>query len=490
MKRLSHLDSSFLRVESPTAHMHVGWLALVNLPAGMEALDTDALRRTVTGRLHHAPRFRQRVQPAPLGEPFLHDDPDFEIAKHITAAPRRVMSASELRATCDRFLSEQLDRERPLWEIRVVPRVGERRAAVIGKVHHALVDGVAAVELGTLLFDVDRDDAAGDPDEAPPWRPEPVPSPARFALDVVTDGAVEQFRTARRMMGLTLSPRRTLRVADTMRRAALSLAEEVIQPAPVTFVNRPIGPERALLTRSVPIRRLERIKRPLGLKLNDVVLAVMTGAMRRLAALAEEEPTPLRTMVPVNVRGAADAPAEGNRIAFGFVDLPVDEADPLRRVKLIRWQTERLRSPDAIVGRDALMRSVGMLPEPLRTQAARFAASSRTFNLTISNIVGPRVPLYAAGARVEEIYPVIPLSDAHGLAVGVLSYGSYLHFALHVAPRSLVEAGDLPRLVGAAISELERTLPAKRGLTPARRLSRPASVAARARSPGGARPGG
>jgi diacylglycerol O-acyltransferase / wax synthase len=469
MQRLSTLDSSFLRVETPTAHMHVGWLAIVTLPEGTEALNVTLLRRRVESRLHHAPRFRRRVQQAPLGEPVLRDDPGFDVANHVTEAPRRVMQSRELRAMTDAFLSEQLDRDRPLWEIRVVPRLGQGRAAILGKVHHALVDGVAAVELGTLLFDVDP--AVAD-DETQPWRPEPEPSPTRFALDLVADSAVDQFRTARRMVRMGMSPRRTLRAAETMRRAALSLAEEVIQPAPLSFLNRPIGPDRALLHRSVPIRRLERFKAPLGLKLNDVVLTVMTGALRRYAALAEEEPRSVRTMVPVNVRGAGDAAAEGNRIAFGFVDLPLDEADPLRRVKLIRWQTERLRGPEAVVGRDALMRSVGMLPGPLKTQAARFAASARTFNLTISNVVGPRVALYAAGARVEEVYPVIPLSDAHSLAVGVLSYGEYLHFALHVAPRSLPEAGKLPALVGNAITELERALPQPLPPAPRRRPTR------------------
>jgi WS/DGAT/MGAT family acyltransferase len=477
MQRLSTLDSSFLRVETPTAHMHVGWLAIVNLPEGQEALNVSLLRRRVETRLHHAPRFRRRVQQAPLGEPVLRDDPGFELSNHVTEAPRRVMQPRELRAYTDAFLSVQLDRDRPLWEIQVVPRLGQGRAAILGKVHHALVDGVAAVELGTLLFDVDPAVAA---DETQPWRPEPAPSSARFALDLVADSAVDQFRSARRMVRLGLSPKRTLRAADTMRRAALSLAEEVVQPAPSSFLNRPIGPDRALLHRSIPIRRLERFKAPLGLKLNDVVLAVMTGALRRYAGVAGEEARPLRTMVPVNVRGDGDAAAEGNRIAFGFVDLPLDEADPLRRVKLIRWQTERLRGPEAIVGRAALMRSVGMLPGPLKTQAARFAASARTFNLTISNVVGPRVPLYAAGARVEEIYPVIPLSDAHALAVGVLSYGDYMHFAFHVAPRSLPHAGELPGMVGNAVGELERVLP--------RRLAAPTRPRPRRETPRGGRP--
>jgi diacylglycerol O-acyltransferase / wax synthase len=482
MQRLSTLDSSFLRVETPTAHMHVGWLAVVNLPQGQEALDVALLRRRVESRLHHAPRFRRRVKQAPLGEPVLSDDPGFDISRHVTEAPRRVMQPRELRAHADAFLSRQLDRERPLWEIQVVPRLGESRAAILGKVHHALVDGVAAVELGTLLFDLVPDDEG----DAPlPWDPEPAPSPAKFALDIVADSAVDQFRTARRMVRLGMSPKRTLRAADTMRRAALSLAEEVVQPAAPSFLNGPIAADRALLHRSIPIHRLERLKAPLGMKLNDVVLTVMTGALRRYAAIAAEEPRPLRTMVPVNVRGPSDTSAEGNRIAFGFVDLPLDESDPLRRGKLIRWQTERLRGPEAVIGREALLRSVGVLPGPLKTQAARFAASARTFNLTISNVVGPRLPLYAAGARVEEIYPVIPLSDGHALAVGVLSYGEYLHFAFHVAPRSLDEPGQLPKLAGDAVSELERALPKSLERGPMRRRPRRGNARADRRAPAG-----
>ena len=323
------------------------------------------LRRRVESRLHHAPRFRRRVQQAPLGEPVLRDDPGFEISNHVAEAPRRVMQPRELRATTDAFLSRQLDRERPLWEIMVVPRLGQGRAAILGKVHHALVDGVAAVELGTLLFDL-HPTRSGD--EPLPWTPEREPSPARFALDLVADSAVDQFRTARRMVRMGMSPRRTLRAAETMRRAALSLAEEVVQPAEPSFLNRPIGPDRSLLHRSVPIRRLERFKAPFGLKLNDVVLAVMTGALRRYArarrggaaAAAHDgprerprserhvgggKPDRLRVRRPADRRGRPDAAREADPLADRAAEGPRRDHRPRRADALRRRASGAAEDP-------------------------------------------------------------------------------------------------------------------------------------------------
>jgi diacylglycerol O-acyltransferase / wax synthase len=227
MQRLSALDTSFLRVETPTAHMHVGWMATLELPDGVRELAPDALAERIAARLHLAPRFRQLVVPAPLGEPLWADDPDFSPDRHLTvSSPVRGRRALEQLA--GEFFSEQLDRSRPLWQIAVVPRAGPGRAAVLGKVHHAMVDGIAAVELGTLLFDLAPNAALPEPVD---WEPEPAEGAMRIAVDAVADGAIEQFRAARRVASLGLAPRRTLRVAETMRRAALSIAEDVIRPA-------------------------------------------------------------------------------------------------------------------------------------------------------------------------------------------------------------------------------------------------------------------
>src|ERR671911_768729 len=420
VERLSPLDASFLSLETPSAHMHVGWLSRLELPQGTDALDVDGVRERIAARLHLAPRFRRRVLNAPLGEPFLSDDPDFRVEHHVVAADvdRAGVTETALHEVTDRFLSEPLDRGRPLWQLRLFPRVGERGAAVVGKVHHALVDGVAAVELGMLLFDLAPNAAPPDPDD---WAPEPAVSPTRVTLSSVADTALEQFRTAGRLAALGLRPRRTMRVAESMRRAAFNLAEQVGRPAPASYLNRPIHRQRTLLTRSVPFSRLDRLKGRLRVKLNDVVLAIATGVLRRHAALCEEDVVPLRAMVPVNVRG--DDGGAGNRIVFGFVELPLTERDPVARVDHIRTQTRRLKHSEHLSGSEALIASIGQLPSPIKVRAARIAAGPRVFNLTISNVPGPRLPLYVGGARVASIYPVIPLSQGHSLAIGVLSYG-------------------------------------------------------------------
>lgn len=460
MRRLSALDASFLRLESPSAHMHVGWLATLRLPEGCEELDVATLKARMAAHLHLAPRFRHKVVWAPVGEPVWVDDTGFDIDRHVVCADAgKTCGEGALREIADGFLSGPLDRSRPLWSLLVVPRVSRGRAAVIGKVHHAMVDGVAAVELGTLLFDLSPDEARPEPVE---WGPDPGVGPLRLAVDAVADAALEQFRAAGRLAAMGLAPRRSLRIAETMRRAALSLAEDAINPAPGSFLNVPIGPRRTLVTRAVSFRRLERLKREQAVKLNDMVLAVVAGALRRLAVERGELPDRLRAMVPVSVRDSAAAPGEGNRITFAFVDLPIGEPEPLRRLALIHAETAELKRSGRIAGSHALLEVTGQLPGFLKERAARLAASPRMYNLTISNVPGPRAPLYAAGAEVEAVYPVVPMSEEHALSVGVLSYRGRLHFSAYADPDALGEAAGLGGLLLDAVSELERAVRAGR----------------------------
>lgn len=435
--------------------MHVGWMATLELPTGVGELDPDRLSERIAARLHLAPRFRQVVAPAPLGEPMWVDDPGFRLDRHLIVEPSPVGGRRDLEALVGGFLSQQLDRSKPLWEIVVVPRAGPGKAALLGKVHHAMVDGIAAVELGTLLFDLAPDAALP---ESGDWEPEPLEAPLRLAVDAVADGAIEQFRAARRIAAMGMRPRSTLRVAETMRRAALSLAEDVINPAPDSFLNCEIGPSRSLITERVPLARLERIKRARDAKLNDVVLATVAGALRRFAAICDAEPVPLRAMVPVSVRGGDDAAAEGNRITFAFVDLPLDEPDAGSRLDAVRERVGELKRSGRIAGSDALLRSMVQLPGFLKERAARLAASPRMYNLAVSNVPGPRLPLYAAGAEVDAIYPVIPNSDGHAIAIGVLTYRDALHFSAYVDPNALPGAGELGGLFKAAVAELEHAV--------------------------------
>src|SRR5256885_7961096 len=319
MTRLSALDASFLRVETPAAHMHVGWVSTLELPRGAQRLDVEGLIASIGARLHLAPRFRQRVVGAPLGfgEAMWKDDPDFDLRRHVRVKDERhPVNAAGLQRLAGGFFSEQLDRSRPLWRILIVPALRGGRAAVLGKVHHAMVDGVAAVELGMVLFDLDP---AAETPQALEWSPDHGHGGLRLAVESVADGALEQFRAARRAATVGLSPRRTLRVADTMRRAALSLAEDALRPAPPSYLNVDIGPRRTLITHRIAMKRLVAIKGLCGVKLNDVALTVVAGALRRLAERRGEEKNDPRGMEPGNGR-PAESQAGGHPITVAVLE--------------------------------------------------------------------------------------------------------------------------------------------------------------------------
>ena len=437
--------------------MHVGWFSALELPPGQERLDSAALIAQIESRLHLAPRFRQRVVETPLGvaEPTWRDDPEFAIEDHIGVAGPDPLSPAAVRRSVDGFLSEQLPRDRPLWALKLIPSCGRGRAAVVGKVHHAMVDGLAAVELGLLLFDAGPE---ATPVRREEWRPDQETGPVRVLIDSIADSAVEQFRAARRVASLGLSPGQGLRVADTLRRAALSLAEDAINPAPPSPLNTEIGPQRTLVKHRIAMTRALRIKHHVNCSLNDVVLTVAAGAMRKLTAHAGSEPEDLRVMVPVSVRGEGDGQGQGNRITFAFADLPAGEPSALARLERVREQMDELKSSGRVAGTEILLRSVGSLPEPLKRRAAKLAASPRLYNLTVSNVPGPRIPLYAAGARVRSIYPVIPIPEEHALSLGVLSYDGGLHFAAYADPVALPDAARLPVMIEESLEELATAL--------------------------------
>jgi diacylglycerol O-acyltransferase len=460
--------------------MHVGWMAVLDLPPGARSLEAALLRERIGGRLHLTPRFRQRVVQVPMrvSEPVWQDVPDFDLDRHVsTVGDESELDRAAMRAVADAFFSEQLDRDRPLWHILVVPRLAGGRAAVLGKVHHAMVDGIAAVELGMLMFD-------GMPDPAPAapvgWSPGRQSGPVRLAVGSLTDTAVDQFRLARRAVSLARSPAYTVRMADTLRRAAVSLADDALHPAEGCYLNDPIGPRRTLVTHRVRLSRMLDLKQRHGATLNDITLAVCAGTLRRFAARRGDEPRDLRVMVPVSVRAAEEERSQGNRITFAFIDLPVSRARSEDRLAGVIEQMAELKTSGRIGGSSALLQGLGALPEPLKEMAARYAVSPRLYNLTISNVPGPRTALYAAGARVRSVYPVIPLPDRHALAVGILTYEDHAHFGLHADPGVLPRAGALPLMIDDSLAELELGSRARPVRPPER--GRPRSRQAPARS--------
>jgi diacylglycerol O-acyltransferase len=446
-ERLSALDVSFLDVESPTAHMHVGWAALFDPPDDGPAPSFEELRDHIGRRLCRAPRYRQKLAPVPLGlhAPLWVDDPDFALSRHVRRAP-----ATRLQDAVDEVMSKPLDRDRPLWELWLADRLEDGRLAAIGKAHHCMVDGIAAVELAALLLDPSPDPPPPEPDE---WRPQPVPG----TLDRVRGAATDLLRDG---LELAAIPPKALgspqRIMGTARRTArvVRAAAHSAAPAPIAHVlNEPISPYRHLALVHRPLSDLIEIKRRFGSTLNDVVLAVSAGGVRRFLEQRDEPPIRLKTMVPVNVRDG-DGEMLGNRISFIFVELPCDEPDPVRRLQDVRTAVSARKDAGEPDGADALLELVGYAPSLVQRAVGRLVASPRAFNLVVSNIPGPREPLYMLGCELQEAYPVVPLADQHALSIGFTTIRDEACFGLYADRESLPDADRIALDIDDAIDEL------------------------------------
>jgi len=446
--RLSALDASFLAVESPTAHMHVGWASVFD-PPEEGAPRFEELRDHVARRLPRAPRYRQMLQPVPLGvnTPVWVDDQRFDIARHVV--PARSDRLDEIVAT---FMSEPLPHDRPLWQLCVAERLADGRVGIVGKAHHCMVDGIAAVELASLLLDPEPDADPGlEPDR---WVPETAPADADLLLSGLTDFVRSQLELATLPARIANSPRRALGLAGRAQRAARALVSSARPATLAGRLNQPISPSRRLGVLSRRLEDLQQIKGRFDVKLNDVLLAASAGGVRRFLRDRGEAPAPLKTMVPVSVRGGDGAEALGNRISFMFVDLPCDEPDPVRRLRRVHAQTRERKDDGEPEGADDLLRSVGFAPAPVQGIVSRLVASPRAFNLTVSNIPGPSEAMYMRGCRLVEAYPVVPIADRHALSIGMTTVGDGAFFGLYADPETLPDVEQLAGEIDAEIDAL------------------------------------
>ena len=452
--RLSPLDASFLAVETPTAHMHVGWAAIFEPPADGVRPSFEQLREHVAGRLPRAPRYRQTLRSVPFGinAPVWVDDLDFDVSRHVVAS-----ESDRLPEVVEECMSKPLPRHRPLWQVWIADRLDDGRIGVVGKAHHCMVDGIAAVELGTLLLDPDP---VAPPPEPDAWSPESPPSDAKLLGRGLVDLARSQLDLAAIPARAARSPRRALELASRARRAAAALLDAARPAPPTPQLNPPISPFRRLGLLARPIDDLARIKGRFGVKLNDVLLAASAGGVRAFLRKRGENPSRLKTMVPVNVRGSGEADQLGNRISFMFVDLPCDEPDPVRRLREIHAATSDRKRAGKPEGADDVVRSIGFAPSPLQGVVSRLIASPRTFNLTVSNIPGPPEPLYMRGCPLAEAYPVVPIPERHALSIGVTTVGEGAFFGLYADPESLPGIDGLADEIDLAIDELAELSPA------------------------------
>jgi diacylglycerol O-acyltransferase len=315
------------------------------------------------------------------------------------------------------------------------------------------------VELGLVLFD----DGPGRGRPPVRWEPAPAPGRLRLALEVARDDAAWAVHAARRSARFVLRPRRSAGEAlAALRRVSAALDRDLLRRAPPSPLNVPIGPQRGLIHHSEPLRPLLEARRRAGVTLNDVCLAVVAGALRELLADRGERPAELKAMVPVSLRREDELADAGNRISFAFVDLPLREPSPARRLALIHRQTEAFKRAGRPEGLDAVLQAAGFLPEPARGPVARAVGSARVFNLAVSNIPGPREAVSMLGAELREAYPVVPLPDEHALSIGMFTYRDRIFFGVYADPAALPEARRLPYELRCAVDEVERLRPARR----------------------------
>lgn len=447
-ERLSALDASFLSVETPTAHMHVGWVAMFSAPEAGPPPCFAEVRDHIEARLGRAPRYRQKLAPVPLGlhSPEWVDDPSFSVERHVYWAP------GPLGEIVDEVMSMPLRRDRPLWEIWVCEDAGNDQMALVGKMHHCMVDGIAAVELGSLLLDPTPERTAPEHEG---WSISAAPDGMGLFLDAVWDRLGEQLGMVRWPLRAVRSPAGFVsHVAGAIPRVGRALAHS-FGSAPDSPLNTPISPSRHLVWAQRPFDDLRKIKRANGTSVNDVLLAAVAGGVRRFTAGRGWEPGPLKAMVPVNVR--EDGEAFGNRVSFVFAELPCEEQNPVRRLHRVASTMTQRKQDREFEGADLALKAAALTPTSVQHAIAKAVASPRTFNLIVSNIPGPAQRLYMKGCPLTAAYPVVPLADKHALSIGMTSVCDRMCLGVYADHETIPDAQLLVRDIDAAITELLET---------------------------------
>lgn len=426
---LNPADRSSLSAEQGPVNMSVGGVLVFEVGPG---LAHEAVLARLEQRLHLIPRYRQRLQaPAPGANPVWVDDTGFDVGWHVRRAALPAPGGpKELCAFVGQEFSRRLDRTRPLWELTVVEGLAGGHVALIPKMHHALVDGVAAVDVGTVLLD-----PTPEPLDIPPpdseWAPQPYDRSRhlrRLAATPVVRTQKLLWESANRALRAT-DPR--VAAGDMLRATELLTELARTRPqAPMTPLNEGIGPNRRYAMARAPLAELKAIAKAQGGTVNDAILALVAGMLRRyLEAAGTSVPTPPVALVPVSVRRPGEE--GGNRISTVLVDLPVDEADPVARIRAVHASMQEIKDSAAVRAGALLVGASGWAPPLVSSTLARAMGGVRAFNLVVSNVPGPQQPFYLAGSRLLEAFPVVPLNPAsQGLTVGVLSYDGGVHFGL------------------------------------------------------------
>ncbi len=488
-ERLTALDHSFLLLEKPNAFMHVASSAIYELgplktPEG--GVDIELVRRGINGILHRIPRYRQKLAWIPLErQPVWVDDDRFSLNYHLRhASLPRPGDELQLKRLSARIMAQRLDRTRPLWEMWIVEGLEGDRFAVISKVHHCMVDGVSGVDLMTVLMSAQAD---AEIPEAPPFVPRAEPSGFELLRNEIGRRLRLPFEAARDVRNFANEARDARREFLSRLRAMVETIGATLRSASATPLNQPVGPHRHFDWATMPIDQIKELRRTLKGTLNDVVLAIATGAVRRFLQHRRVDPTDLdfRVLAPVSVRTQEEGGKLGNRVSAWIVPLPVGESDPLEQMRAISRTTAELKSSKQVVGAEVLTQVAEWTPATLLSLGARNATRLLPFNLVVTNIPGPQVPLYLLGAKMEQVFPYVPLADNLGLGIALFSYDGTLAWGFN-ADYELVP--DLDQFVQAIRDSFQALREAAGVVSTVPRRKKPARAGKASRANGGSVP--
>ena len=455
-ERLSALDGTFLAFETPNTYMHVALVTIFEAGDLVTegGLDIARIRQYFASRLHFVPRYRQKLRAIPFtGDAVWIDDASFELEYHVRHAslprPGRI---DQLQRRCAEILERPLDCERPMWEAWFIEGLSGGRFAMITKVHHCMVDGVAGVDILAAILAAEP---TADIDRAKAWSPRRTPSDRELLAGEMAQRARASGRLLRGIGAAAANPSKTGKEVPRRLKTLWNLLRSGTATPPEVSFNRPIGPHRRVAWTKTPIESILEIKNALGGTLNDVVLTTAAGAIRRFLEYRGEPATgPFRTVVPVSVRSRDERGQTGNRVSAWIVDLPVGEDVAVKRFADIAAITRSLKEDDQALGAQMITEAAELTTGNILSLGARVLNQSHLYNMIVTNVPGPRIPLYLLGSRMTEAYPHVPLFANQGLGIALFSYGDELYWGIAADWELVPDVRTLGAFIDDAFEEL------------------------------------
>ncbi len=432
--RMTAQDAAFLYNERPHAPLHIGSLGVYEGQISFQRFVDH-----IDSRMPTIPRYRQRALFVPFGiaHPTWEDDPNFDVRRHIYHQDLPPPgSDAQLRELSVQLFQEPLDRSKPLWEMHVINGLEGDRSAILSKVHHCMVDGVSGIEL--LMAVVDLSPEPAPPPEAEPWEPKTLPGTSAQLADAFWDNLAKQQEIAQEIQESVFNPRPRIQRAQDVARS-LTNAPWMSRPAPRTPLTTRLTADRHVVFSEMSFPEIREIRSSLGGTVNDVVLAILSGALRgyldsRGYDVSGDEP---RVGVPVNIRMEDEKGAMGNRISMMLTPLPIGEADPAKRLEAVRGRLDQLKHETHAGAMEMFTRLGSYAPASWHAFAGALPPVNTAVNMICTNVPGPMIPLYSVGHLLLSFYPLVPLSMDMGIGIGVTSYNQKLFFGIMADPHAV-----------------------------------------------------